>query len=313
MSPATMRGAGAASTPRTASTSSPAPPARRAFPWRGLLVASAPLVGVCLVGIPYYLLPMAERVRHPFHPWLRPSGYVGQTAGLLALALMLFLWLYPVRKRYRWLGFTGPVSRWLDLHVFAALTLPLVAAIHAAWRFGGIIGLGFWAMFVVWLSGIVGRYLYTRIPRGRAGLELTREEIAAEQRRLLSRVAEQTGLDLALLERTLAVRPAPADAGWLGTLHQLAADDLDRRRAARALRKLLQARSPAGRPPRHIREAMRLARREMALTQQARLLDATQRVFRLWHVAHRPVAIGALVAVLIHVGVVVAVGATWLW
>ncbi|HEX6105150.1 MAG TPA: hypothetical protein VFZ26_06160 [Gemmatimonadales bacterium] len=313
MSPATMRGAGATSTPRTARTSSPAPPARRAFPWRGLLVASAPLVGVCLVGIPYYLLPMAERVRHPFHPWLRPSGYVGQTAGLLALALMLFLWLYPVRKRYRWLGFTGSVARWLDLHVFAALTLPLVAAIHAAWRFGGIIGLGFWAMFVVWLSGIVGRYLYTRIPRGRAGLELTREEIAAEQRRLLSRVAEQTGLDLALLERTLAVRPAPADAGWLGTLRQLAADDLDRRRAARALRKLLQARSPAGRPPRHIREAMRLARREMALTQQARLLDATQRVFRLWHVAHRPVAIGALVAVLIHVGVVVAVGATWLW
>ena len=58
---------------------------------------------------------------------------------------------------------------------------------------------------------------------------------------------------------------------------------------------------------------MRLARREMALTQQARLLEGTQRVFRLWHVAHRPVAIGALIAVLVHVGVVVAVGATWLW
>jgi hypothetical protein len=51
----------------------------------------------------------------------------------------------------------------------------------------------------------------------------------------------------------------------------------------------------------------------MALAQQARILEATQRLLRLWHVAHRPVAIGALVAVTVHVVVVVAVGATWLW
>jgi hypothetical protein len=50
----------------------------------------------------------------------------------------------------------------------------------------------------------------------------------------------------------------------------------------------------------------------MSLTQQTRMLDATHRVFRYWHVAHRPFAITALVAVVIHVAVVVAVGATWL-
>jgi len=297
---------------RQAPAGSPAPASRRGFPWRRLLIAGAPLVAICSAGVPYYLLPIAERVRHPFHAWLRPSGYIGQSAGLLALALMLFLWLYPVRKRYRSLGFTGSVAGWLEVHVFAALTLPLIAAIHAAWRFGGIIGLGFWAMLIVWLSGIVGRYLYTRIPRGRAGLELTREEIAAERRRLLDTIAGETGLDPAVVDRTLAVRPARAGTGWLGTLRQLLADDLDRRRAARALRVLLRARG-AGITPRAVGDAVRLARREMALTQQARVLEATQRIFRLWHVAHRPFAIGALVAVLVHVGVVVAVGATWLW
>lgn len=269
-------------------------------------------MGICAVGFPYYALPMAERVRHPFHAWLRSSGYIGQSAGLLALVLMGFLWLYPVRKRYRRLAFTGPVSGWLEAHVFAALTLPLVAAIHAAWRFGGIIGIGFWAMVVVWLSGLVGRYLYTRIPRGRAGLELTREEIAAERRRLLESIAAQTGLEPAVLERTLAVRPARGDAGLIDTFRQLAADDVDRRRAARALRALLERRAGKA-SPRAVRDAVRLARREMALTQQARILDATQRLLRLWHVAHRPVAIGALVAVTVHVVVVVAVGATWFW
>jgi hypothetical protein len=51
----------------------------------------------------------------------------------------------------------------------------------------------------------------------------------------------------------------------------------------------------------------------MALTQQVRMLGATHRLFHLWHVAHRPFAITALVAVVVHVGVVVAMGMTWFW
>jgi hypothetical protein len=54
-----------------------------------------------------------------------------------------------------------------------------------------------------------------------------------------------------------------------------------------------------------------LASREMSLTQQARMLDATRKVFGYWHVAHRPFALTALVAVVIHVAVVIALGATW--
>ena len=55
------------------------------------------------------------------------------------------------------------------------------------------------------------------------------------------------------------------------------------------------------------------AAREMALAQQVALLAATHRIFRWWHVAHRPIAVTALIAVAIHVAVVVAVGATWFW
>ena len=51
----------------------------------------------------------------------------------------------------------------------------------------------------------------------------------------------------------------------------------------------------------------------MALAQQVALLAATHRIFRWWHVAHRPIAVTALIAVAIHVAVVVAVGATWFW
>lgn len=280
-----------------------------------VLVACAVLVGGTILGSSYYFAPLAERVRHPLHPWLRPSGYIGQSAGMLATVVFLFLWLYPLRKRVRWLRWTGAMSRWLDLHVGAALVLPLLTAVHASWRFDGAIGLGFWSMIVVCLSGVVGRYLYVQIPRSASGLELGAEEIAAERRQLLVELAQSAGLPPGQVQALL--RPEPVRCAGLGvvaTLRRLARDEVTRRRAARTLGRLCDSR-PGGR--RLDRDALgrvvRLARREMALTQQARMLAATHRVFRLWHVAHRPFAVTALVAVLLHVGVVVATGMTWLW
>ncbi|MCL4866212.1 MAG: hypothetical protein KJZ47_09985, partial [Gemmatimonadales bacterium] len=55
----------------------------------------------------------------------------------------------------------------------------------------------------------------------------------------------------------------------------------------------------------------RLASREAALSHHARMLDATHRAFKFWHVAHRPVAVTALITVVVHLVVVVGLGATW--
>ncbi len=269
-----------------------------------------------LAGAPYYLLSRAERVRSSMHPWLKPSGYIGQSAGLLAVAVFLFLWLYPLRKRFRWLAWTGAIARWLDVHVLLALALPLLVAVHASWHFTGVIGLGFWAMMIVWASGVVGRYIYTRIPRGRAGIELSLEEIAANRTHLLDEIAARTGLTAEEIEASLALEPAATRGlGLWDTLKRMAADDVARRRAARALRQRFEQASPRrrGQDREDLQEALQLANREIALTQQVRMLDATHDLFRFWHVAHRPVAVAALAAVVIHVAVVVSLGATWLW
>ena len=299
---------------RVSRPSGPAPELRP--PHRAFKLFLVLLGAICLGGWPYYALPIAERVRSPLHAWLKPSGYIGQSAGLLALAIFIFLWLYPVRKKFRWLAFTGAIARWLDVHVLAALGLPLLVAIHAAWRFTGLIGLGFWSMMVVWVSGLAGRYIYARIPRSKLGVELTIEEIVARRKDLLGEIARSSGLEPALVETTLAAGQAPvARRGLWSTLWRMVADDVARRRAARRLRRLWETRGPHRRKNdrQMLRAMLRLARREMALAQQARMLDATHDVFRYWHVLHRPVAIAALIAVLIHVAVVVALGATWLW
>jgi len=279
-----------------------------------LIVLCVPLVAINVLGAPYYTASLAVRARHPWRYWLQPSGYIGQSAGIAAFLIFVFLWLYPLRKKWKALRWTGSIGRWLDVHVTAALLLPLLLAIHAAWRGDGLIGLGLLAMYVVILSGIVGRYLYTRIPRARSGIELTRDEVAAQRRELIQELAAATGLTPDVLETTLHGGQEPdADGNPLRVLAGLVAADLFRWRRTRQLRARWAALAPDDRPlnERQLREAVRLANRELSLDQQSRMLNATHRVFRYWHVAHRPFALTALVAVVIHVVVVVAVGATW--
>ena len=196
------------------STSGPRPRgARRAssrpFVPRIVLVGLVPAVAVALAGLPYYLLPLAGRLRHPWHDWLRPSGLVGQSAGFLAFGLFLFLWLYPIRKKMRALAFTGSLGRWLEVHIAAGILVPLIGAIHAGWRFDGLIGMGYLSMLVVSLSGVVGRYLYVHIPRSRDGLELSRAAVADERRALLGALVEQTGIPAARLRELLRPVPVP--------------------------------------------------------------------------------------------------------
>lgn len=279
-----------------------------------LVVIVGSLLAINIAGAPYYLLPMAERVRHPLHAWLRPSGYIGQSAGIVAFAIFAFLWLYPLRKRLKSLTFLGSVGRWLDVHVTVALAMPLLLAIHAAWRFDGVIGLGYDAILLVCASGVIGRYLYTRIPRTRSGVELSLEQVTAQRRALILEITATTGLASDVVESTLSDDPSRRTGGSaLRILLDLLTNDLRRWRRTRELRRRWSQVAGGHRlDGRTLKDVLRLADREIALEQQSRMLAATHRVFRYWHVAHRPVAITALLAVIIHVTIVVALGATWL-
>lgn len=298
------------------SAKSPAPTRSEGPKQWVLALLMLPMLAINVWGLSYYLSSPGERVRHELHRVLRPSGSIGQSAGILAFVIFVFLWLYPARKKWKRLAFTGSVGKWLDVHVASALLLPLLLGIHAAWRSDGVIGLGLVAMLVVIASGVVGRYLYTRIPRAKSGVELSREDVSAARLDLLQRLADTTGIAAGELETMLATGTDAEARGLLPALRRMLVNDLTRRRRCRELRARwaqmhgTQGRSLAGRA---LDEAVALADREMALAQQARMLDATHRVFRFWHVAHRPFAVTALVAVLIHIAVVVSLGATWFW
>lgn len=318
------------SAPREATPARPAPerddPTRRPTPLPGptrpaitpagvgTALFFVALLGLAAWGMPYYLLSTSERVRSPLASMFRPSGAVGQSTGIAAFLCFLFLWLYPMRKRFRALAFTGSIAKWLSVHIVAGLGIPLLVGIHGGWHFRGLAGISYIAMLIVVASGFIGKYIYARIPRSRNGLELSLEEIRARGTTVMRSIQATTGLAEDDLRRAFGMAaPLERRPGLLGTLRHMIHDDLQRGQTLKRLRHEWSTPDARGRrlDPAHLEEALQLARDQIATEQQVRLLEATQAIFKFWHAAHRPVAITAFVAVVIHVVVVVALGATW--
>src|SRR5258705_12987127 len=129
-----------------------------------------------IYGFNYYTLSANERPFSPKHALLRPSGAIGVNLGVFGVLLFFLIYLYPLRKKWSWLGRQGNSRHWLDFHIIMGTAAPLVIAFHSSFKFGGIAGMAFWIMFAVSVSGIIGRYLYREIPPNLKTAEMTQKE-----------------------------------------------------------------------------------------------------------------------------------------
>lgn len=111
----------------------------------------------------------------------------GHGLGILGFILMLMTEvLYSLRKRTRSASW-GRMSSWLQFHIFTGLVGPFMVLLHTSWKFNGLAGAVTLLTIIIVVSGFIGRYIYTRIPRTMDGLEIegTLSEAALRQARLL--------------------------------------------------------------------------------------------------------------------------------
>jgi hypothetical protein len=111
----------------------------------------------------------------------------GHSLGILGFILMLMTEiLYSLRKRSRSARW-GRMSAWLEFHIFTGLVGPFMVLLHTSWKFNGLAGVTTLFTVIIVISGFVGRYIYTRIPRSIDGLEIegTLSEAALRQARRL--------------------------------------------------------------------------------------------------------------------------------
>ena len=144
------------------------------------LVAIVFIILITLIynGISYYSSGIEERVYHPDHSLLKPSGLIGHGIGIAGtLFIIIGVSSYMARKRYRFLSRIGILKHWLEFHIFLCTLGPILVLFHTSYKFGGLVAVSFWSMVAVFLSGIIGRFIYLQIPHTIEGRELSLNEV----------------------------------------------------------------------------------------------------------------------------------------
>jgi hypothetical protein len=108
------------------------------------------------------------------------SGFFGHMIGVIGFLLMLMTEiLYSLRKRSRSARW-GRMSNWLSFHIFTGIVGPYMILLHTAWSFKGLAGIVTLMTIIIVVSGFIGRYIYTSIPRSADGLEVETSAIEEE-------------------------------------------------------------------------------------------------------------------------------------
>ena len=181
---------------------------------------------------------------------------------------------------------------------------------HTAFKFGGIVSIAFWSMVAVVLSGVIGRFIYIQIPRTIEGRALSLNEVKEMRTNLGDLLKNAYSLNEATLSAIAKSAQFHAQSSEGNLLSGIAKKYFEDKKAIRTIKKSLRENKL---PPKDVRKVVRLIKNEISLNNRIGRLQAMQKLFKYWHVAHLPFAIIMLVIVLLHVGITLAFGYKWIF
>jgi len=232
--------------------------------------------------------------------WIDPEQGFGYALGVIGASMMLLLLGYPLRKR------RGPSSRvagtvgfWFRFHMLLGLLGPLAILFHSRFTFGAVnsaVALG--AMIVVASSGLIGRFLYSRVHRGYSDRKLEVRALKQEMDTSLAQLKFRGMSREDVLARLQVFEDCAVAAG--GNFWSSASAVLGLSVRSRFAERRL------------IREIRATARHDHAalLETLAGFFEASRRaaefafydrLLRLWHLLHLPLFILLVAAVILHV------------
>lgn len=248
-----------------------------------IIIIFASFVILSYAGRNYYHLPLEDRYYHPDYKLLHPSGLIGHGLGIFGTILILAgIFTYMARKRLRRFADWGTLKHWLEFHIFLCTWGTVLVLFHTTFKFGGLISVGFWSLAIVWISGVIGRFIYTEIPRSIEGRELTLNEIQEMKSALDAELISNYGISF----------PQIRDSRISEIRLKLISNQI---------------------PEKDFRKVYRLIRKERKLERRIDKLEKMRNLFRHWHFAHLPFALIMLIIMVIHVSIQLFFGYFWIF
>lgn len=243
----------------------------------------------------------------------RPGCELAVNFGYIGTALMVTGMMYTWRRRFGFMRNWGSLRSWFDWHVMTGVFGPLFILLHSVAKLDNWVSLGFWAMVITVVSGLLGRYLTTQIEERASTaavevLDLDRQLAKlrgvhpgvraadvwyeAYQRRLKNFDRARGGPDA-----------RPTFFGALLAVWWVVKDDVLRGRRIRQLMSQLK-KTVHGKGARRVRkQAMEIAMRLALLERRRVLLPRLEPLFNQWKAVHIPMSIILTIIATIHISI----------
>lgn len=243
---------------------------------------------------------------------------MGRWMGYLGAGMMVVSSLYTLRLHVPGLRRIGNTRTWFDFHVVFGLAGPALTLLHTDFNIFSLIdrplvtGL-WWCTTAIVVSGIVGRFFYTAIPRLEAGTEREKRRLdegikqVSDQWSSMTMSANVLAQFLKAQEKMQERDAVDADSmGAIGFLIFLAKSEVERLQAESQLR----TKTMGDMKNRKLRKTtIKLMSRRSSIERRMQLYGVAKRLLAQWRGLHIGISIAMFVLLFAHVGIAVyAVG-----
>ena len=269
------------------------------------------LIYLVYIGMSYYQTTISERFFHSDYESLKPSGIIGHGLGIFgSVAMIIGVSIYMLRKRWRKLSRLGLLKHWLEFHIFLCTLGPIMVLFHTSFKFGGIVSISFWSMVAVFLSGIIGRFIYIQIPRTIEGREMSLHEVS-EMKNQTSSILSASQFLNEESSRIIANSTQKKVETYSKNIfvRYFSQNRSDRKARAEVRRVIRKSKMPAT----ERKKIIKLVKTELSLHRRIERLDTMKNLFKYWHVAHLPFALVMLAIMIVHVAVTLTFGYRWIF
>jgi hypothetical protein len=238
---------------------------------------------------------------------------LGYWLGIIGGCCMLLLLIYSARKRYAWLRWMGGIPAWFEFHMVMGVLGPVLILFHSNFKLGATnSNVALFSMLLVASSGVVGRYIYTRLHAHLDNHEDTLEALKKVGERLRNQPDSTVMLPGVLevieqVEERLIVLPNRSHGRFLllftGAFRMARARYVVRAEVRRSvhLAQRGDSRALAQHAPRIGELARRYAYRRLDAARRTSEFQTYARLFSFWHVLHIPLFFMLLFAGIAHV------------
>ncbi len=285
--------------------------AHRIFLFSLILIVITVFVLLIYRGNTFYKTSIEERFFHPDYKMLKPSGSFGHAYGIFGSALILIgVLLYMFRKRLKAFSRLGILKHWLEFHIFLCTLGPILVLYHTSFKFGGIVAISFWSMVAVFLSGIVGRYIYIQIPRSIEGRELSLSEVSSMKTDVEGTLNSKLNLDKESYDEIINLTKRKVGLYRRNFLISYTKTYFEDRKSLKNAKSIIKKSNLTKSEYVNI---IKLLKNEISLNRKIDRLTTMQNLLKYWHVAHLPFAFIMLIVMIIHVTITIMFGSRWIF